>query len=55
MLAALVIVKPREDPIVTEEEFAAAVEGGMTAVKDTEEVPTEVFPLKVSQVIVPEY
>ena len=53
LLAALVIVKPREDPIVTEEEFAATVEGGMTAVKDTEEVPTGVFPLKVSQVIVP--
>jgi hypothetical protein len=51
--AALVIVKPREAPIVTEEESAATVEGGMTAVKDAVEVPTGVFPLKVSQVIVP--
>ena len=51
--AALVIVKPSEFPIVTAEEFAATVETGIVPVKLMLDVPTEVFPLKVSHVIVP--
>ena len=53
LFAALVIVNPRLDPIVTVEEFAATVETGIVPVKLMLDVPTEVFPLKVSQVIVP--
>ena len=51
--AARVIVKPRIDPIVTVDEFGETVETGIVAVKLMLDVPTEVFPLKVSQVIVP--
>jgi len=53
LLAAREIVNDRLVPIVVVEFAGVAVDGGMVAVKVEVDVPTESFPLKVSQVIVP--
>ena len=47
------MVNGRLTPIVVVALSGDAVDGGMVAVNVAVDVPTEVFPLKVSQVIVP--